>query len=682
MSSFYTAWNRGSAKWLWWIVIAGLLVSSPLMLLRWKSETSSKTVELVFDYRDLIQVSGYKSDPEAFLREQLQALRKVGIQSMAVYESTLDELEQSRRVQLYNATEYALLTGNARITEGNVTYVIFNSAEARRVLEPIVLETFREQLKSEIEPISYTTGSGLTLNGLMIGMPYEDAIMKPMMPDPLSMDAIRESGFHLVARLSNRSQPFAVETMDRVLAELKRRGVTTIIFDGLAVTGYDEKPTNNRVPDMAELMRKYRMNAAVIEPVNIKVPQLGFGQLAGLIQYDVIRLHSISEKDATLTSDKIADRLTLAVKDRNIRLLFLNTNAARDTDKGVMNDYLENITTALTGPDGAMERIRHAGYRFGIAKPFDYYQSPWLRVLSLPATVAGAAMIALLAGCFLPRLRLFVFGAGTLGLIALSLVAPTLTAQLTALGVGIAAASLSIIAAVRRLDRLRAASGSGRGGWGAAFTAFGLSLLISLAGAALIVELLSHIAYSLLLLQFRGVNLLALAPVLIAALYVAVFRGTSSFRAALDRLRGLLAAPVSVIWVLVAAVFGAAGWYYLSRLGNEGQASDYERLFRASLEEWMGVRPRTKEFLIAHPLFLAGAYLMLRYRQAVYLLIAGAIGQASIIGTFTHLHTPLAISAIRVGYGVLFGVVIAFLLVAVWTWAVKGWKTWIPRLDD
>ena len=46
-------------------------------------------------------------------------------------------------------------------------------------------------------------------------------------------------------------------------------------------------------------------------------------------------------------------------------------------------------------------------------------------------------------------------------------------------------------------------------------------------------------------------------------------------------------------------------YVYVSRTGNTGTATAFERSFRQFLDNVLGVRPRTKEFLIAYPVLLA-----------------------------------------------------------------------------
>jgi ABC-type nitrate/sulfonate/bicarbonate transport system permease component len=76
----------------------------------------------------------------------------------------------------------------------------------------------------------------------------------------------------------------------------------------------------------------------------------------------------------------------------------------------------------------------------------------------------------------------------------------------------------------------------------------------------------------------------------------------------------------------------------------------------------MGVRPRSKEFLIGYPctllLFWLGAS-----RKNWILTIPAIIGQVSLVNTYAHIHTALLMSLQRSFNGLLLGVVLGVLLV-------------------
>ncbi len=201
--------------------------------------------------------------------------------------------------------------------------------------------------------------------------------------------------------------------------------------------------------------------------------------------------------------------------------------------------------------------------------------------------------------------------------------------------------------------------------------------IISLLGVPFVFGLLNNITYSLVLQQFRGVSLLHLAPIALVALYLFLYTGTQSVW---TNIRKLLSLQITVLWVVAAGILGAVGMYYLSRTGNSGQATGLEIMFRNLLETTIGVRPRFKEFLFAHPLFLLGLFLSLRYRVAWILFIVASIGQLSMVDTFAHIHTPLYISFIRVLLGLGIGAIIGLVFIGVWQLVEGVWRKWVPKM--
>jgi uncharacterized membrane protein len=139
-------------------------------------------------------------------------------------------------------------------------------------------------------------------------------------------------------------------------------------------------------------------------------------------------------------------------------------------------------------------------------------------------------------------------------------------------------------------------------------------------------------------------------------------------------LRRILMQPVTVFWIAVFGVLAVAGLYYMSRTGNAGTVSGIELAFRSMLENTFGVRPRTKEFLIGHPMMLAGIFLALKYRQAGFLLVLATIGQLSMVDTFAHIHTPLVLSIARVLLGLGLGLVIGLIAIGIWQACERVWR--------
>jgi hypothetical protein len=108
------------------------------------------------------------------------------------------------------------------------------------------------------------------------------------------------------------------------------------------------------------------------------------------------------------------------------------------------------------------------------------------------------------------------------------------------------------------------------------------------------------------------------------------------------------------------------------RTGNESpvNTSPLEASVRQLLNDILGVRPRTKEFLIGHPLMLVLLYY--GYKLELFpLLMIGAIGQVSIINTFAHLHTPITVSLLRTAHGVWIGIIIGIAAILILNFAIR-----------
>ena len=674
-------------KSLWWLVIACLLLSLPVAVDRYRTESTSKKVEFVFDYRDLLEISDTKPNPAQFVDEQLKKMKQAGITSMAVYESTLNELRLSRRIELYNSHEAMALTQTPVSGNENFAYVLLTDASSRATVQEMIEQTFK-RLGVNIHTWSYKNTPGLVLE-----LPLDDATMKPLSPDPLTLRSLKDKGFQIVARVGNRNAEFSAEALEATLAMLKEFGVTSILVDGDSVPGYsaDLKKTQTQLKAVAGLLNKYDMALAAIELQ--KSPQKGFTTLARLTDYNVLRLHSFTENDAAKLAenitteelegriDGVTDRLVLAVKDRNIRLVFLNARAGKNLDRGLMTDPLDALYKSLDGKDGAVAKIKDKDFTVGKAHAFVRYESS-LHSFSIAAAYTGAVLlIALTLSYFVPGLTLAISLLGLLGVGALHVLSSSVAQKLLALGATSCAAALGIIAAISWLQKRRNETAAA-GAWWKSVVMLLIITAVSGLGIIAVVGVDHSMIYMLQLEHFTGVKVLAYLPVVIVAAYVLFFSEGLSFPEMLGKAQRILASKISVLWVICAVVIGAVGMYYLSRTGNEGSASSLEMVFRNFLENTLGVRPRNKEFLFAYPALVFGIYLCLkRHMAGLYLMIVSAIGPASSIGSFTHLHTPLYISFIRVLLGVGLGAIFGLILIVVWELVVRGWKKWVIPLS-
>ena len=141
-------------------------------------------------------------------------------------------------------------------------------------------------------------------------------------------------------------------------------------------------------------------------------------------------------------------------------------------------------------------------------------------------------------------------------------------------------------------------------------------------------------------------------------------------------MRQLAAVPVKWGEMLIGVLILAALAIMLMRAGNDSPAdvSALELKIRNLLDRFLPERPRTKEFLIGHPAFVLALGTLYRGERRLLpvlgLLIA--IGQASVLNTFSHSHTPIAVSLMRVITGMAVGGIIG--LATLWIYAALTFR--------
>jgi hypothetical protein len=210
---------------------------------------------------------------------------------------------------------------------------------------------------------------------------------------------------------------------------------------------------------------------------------------------------------------------------------------------------------------------------------------------------------------------------------------------------------------------------------------------VTLASALGVAVFLSTPLFTLGVEGFRGVKLALLLP-----LGVALF---SLYRA--KEIHHFLHEPINVERLLLGVFFiGGVGYMVLrSGHGTPVDAGAVELRMRGFLESVFMVRPRFKEFLIGHPLLLLGFYLRRRFPegaspfpdrpgtwgQVLYFifhdsrpfLLAGFLGQLSMMNTFFHAHTPLWVSALRTFHGLWLGGLLGGAGIVFIRWGQQRW---------
>src|SRR5690625_3770342 len=88
-------------------IILGIIAALPLIAGRMEAEQSANKVDIVYDYQELVTISQYETYPRDFIDESLEKLQRAGVSSIAVFESTLDELAKHNRLQVFSSSDIA-----------------------------------------------------------------------------------------------------------------------------------------------------------------------------------------------------------------------------------------------------------------------------------------------------------------------------------------------------------------------------------------------------------------------------------------------------------------------------------------------------------------------------------------------------------------------------------------------
>ncbi len=476
--------------------------------------------------------------------------------------------------------------------------------------------------------------------------------------NPRDLEAAREAGLDIIPRLrptDGRSLEQVKDAIDQV------DGAAAIVFWGAAATGYPDA--------LGEVAGYLALLDAPVGLIEFAV-QRGVSEVAKSLDYRAVRVHSITEGEmqARIGQDVAVRRWERAVRERGVRLLYVRLYPGASLDETIA--YLGAIADRLRGAGYELGRIEAVGGPPG--------RSPlWILIFS--AAMTGAAGAWLVGQVFRLRLdaRRVAAGAVAVSIVFLLLWLKGHTVLARQMLAGLAAVIYPPLAALVGLACARAGVRNVTATKGPAIAAglrpgwigFAVSVALALCGAMAVIVALDDVRFLLKIEEFRGVKAAYVAPLaVVAAAFLLEWArpSTDLNRQRVSQTKKLLAAfsmPIKLWHVAVAA--GALGVFavYLLRSGNQGLPTfGFEVAVRTFLEETFAARPRTKEFLIGHPAMIAayalvGASGYRRWRAPLLFLLVllGTVGPVSVINTFAHAHSPLDLSLMRTGYGLLLG---------------------------
>ncbi|MTI85753.1 MAG: hypothetical protein FH756_18120 [Firmicutes bacterium] len=642
--------NRWLIRGLALVIAVALVVAGYNTWQRYDLEKEHRGMEIAVAYNEVAELAELQESKQT--GELLTDFGREGVTTVLFKEDTPQTL--------VNRGEFVVGTGQEMSTfkpglipaenfRPNLTYLVTDQKNA--------WERVRTNMQAKHLPMDtgqagngyYFISTPLTwdrLDAFGLGFPVE------------LMEMMAREGFNILVQPKTWPQVTVEEIAGvfKPLYEIPRLAGVLFNDDKLPGYGYEESKVLFRA--IGEQLDEMGVPLVQIE----FTPQRGFGSVARAMDKQVVRLHTISKGEMDeYTPSKAMDRYLLAATDRNMRVLLVRffSGVEYPDQLQVNRNFIENLSGELV----------EKGFEPGKASLFGSLNVSRFSIAAISLGVlAGGILLTLM---LLPyRAALVLSGAGVIGWLALTGAILFSTEWL------VLSRKIMALAAVIIFPTLAIVWGVGEKGLspGRAVLRLMQISLLSLVGAALMVGLLADVGFMLKLDQFAGVKVAHLIPLVLLAGYF--FFHIPRDENWLEKLLRTAKHPITMGIAAAGGVLGIILLIYVMRTGNAdvGAVLPFEQQLRNSLQDLLTVRPRTKEFMLGHPLLLLLLYTGYRDVRFIPLLVLGAIGQVSMVNTFAHIHTPVVISLLRGFNGLWLGILGGLVLIALWKIGRHYWK--------
>lgn len=498
---------------------------------------------------------------------------------------TMDVALNDLKAQDLNALVLSEETVGALISQGKAILVSVPGSggapvgTALRFMDP----TSAQRVKTGLQIRFGTLGASLELRGdaMMLPSVSPDLIRSTAVGlDPGQVAVARKAGMQIIARCSNPSGASA-DAVRSTLVWAHQLGASVFLPQGDEVLGRREALVTT-----VETLRGFQPPMLYATPEFAKIA--GDTELVESAPDLVVRLHTAQtgELDKLAPIDAI-DRFGKAARERNMRILLVRPlSQAAPEPLASFNDFVKKITNEL----------RKHGQ--GIGEPHPYHEPglphwffPLLGLVAAPVTWWSVAR-------FVSHRSWRIAGAIALGLLALACWPRTgheqwaLRAQeATALLASMAFPILAFLLLDEVLPNIKGSE------FGRVFLGFCVVSAISLVGGLCVAGMLNGLPFYVKAAEFQAVKLSVFLPVVVIGLHYFVN---------LSDWKGTMSSPMTWGASGLGLCLGLALAVMLARTGNDTGAgpSGGEMVFRNLLDRFLYVRPRTKEFLIGHPILI------------------------------------------------------------------------------
>lgn len=689
------------------IITVGIIAS-----MRMKVESKNNKVEMIIEYEEANKLA---TQSHQSVGQWLVEFKNMGMNSVAIMEETLLQYTSNNAINftvinlLFNNGEWERIYPEEVVNEINrvdpnsllieITReidfeTIVNGLSYYRDIKfwnkqiddkyyIIVEQTIEDLIYADSNDLYNAAGKKIGTNKSIFGT---EVLNVPIGYDREKVELIKKSGLNLMLRPTNYLND-PISAWNLFLGEVDRYGIgnNLLLFGGESVVGYG-LGNNEYIIDIQQFIDNKNLNIGLVETME----QRQYGVLNGLNQVvnytpkdKFVRVFNLWDFIANRYkyayydgAQEVGNSIYRAITERNIRAIyfrpFIKSNRSYVTDVEDYRKMFEDLEV----------RISKHGYEYGNATTFDEISLPiWVKILlTIEVLIFGLILLNYVIEKINFKINIVLFSLGCIGVFLAYYIMPNMSVSLTALGSAIIFSTLSITYFIK--SHLLSTSNTN------VFNSIKgvvVSCSISLLGALYIGSIMADTNYFLEIELFRGVKLSLLGPILLTILVVVFFyildiskekEGVFS-KEFIETSKRFLNTSIKIKYAIVLGFVGIAGYIYLARSGNESglDVMTLEIMFRNFLEDNLLARPRTKEFLIAFPAMIVGAYYsrlnilnkdkIIRYTYVLAFACIAAIGQSSIPNTFSHIRTPLYLSLVRTGYSIIFGIILGVIAILI-----------------
>lgn len=702
------------------IIVLSLLVALAAVGGRLFVESKNKTYDIVLDYHE-IEAMAEQSDQD--VSWWLRQFKEMGITKVGLLEENLVTLMEDTEMPI-SATVMDIIMKDADwekdYPESFIQAMYENGFDRYDLLvESASKESFdfiSKAITERYKPDKYLinpseTGGYILLNGtaketlytekykymnsIKKGFIEQDEIVSSklmylnygMLPSKVSI--IQDAGMKMMPRTASYEGWNDSQYVKAVIKSYSELGVVPeyMIVGGEAIIGLDDG-----IEIASNYITENNITLGLIENTTQlqNLLQLGVNEAVVGTDYNSVRVFSVWDYIQNRYqyygyegAKEIENTLFRAVVERNIRLIYFKP-IKEFKDQHVYVTDIEEYQTMFTNLE---DRLSEHGFRFGETAPMKPYQVNLLIKLSIAIGCVAAAV--LLIRTILPidrRWKMGLTGLGIVGVLGTYYVMPAFAELITSFAAAVIFACLATAFLVKQsksyADKLNKDEKLNKIIFLSIATLVG-AVVLSLLGGMMTAAPISSISHMLEIDIFRGVKLAQLLPLVFFIIVYLAYYGFGENKRLPGRLEfrdlhDLMNASIKVWMVVIGVLVAGVGAYYILRTGHDSsiEVSNFEMLFRNTLEDKLLARPRTKEFLFAFPAVMMMVYTSVRRFKLWPIIfgLASVIGLTSVINTFMHIRTPLYLGFIRTGYSLLFGIIIGIIAIFVFELLHKLYK--------